>query len=192
VEYSEQTNPAPRMICLTQEQCSEWLSKRGIQEAPYRCKLPRHTMYLQFEAPKDGRSQQFLTSALNALGSFSGALLNMTEWHWDPEYEPDPTTHLREVHGEHRSMIEVPGFVFGSSEFAAAIELGALVIERGWTGYLYLESNHATFLLWDGALIDFWSNDKRASAALRSIVRQSDVRIVHDRVGRRWGRLLGR
>lgn len=171
------------MICLTREQCSEWLSQRRIVEAPYGRKLVQGAMYVQF-APADRHgSSAFLKSLLDALGPFPGALLHMTDWLWDPEREPDPTASLREAHCEHRPTDDAPGFVFDRSEFAGAVDLGGLVIQRGWTCYLYLESNVATLLLWEGDLIDFWSKDKIASARLRSVVQRSGARILHDRVG---------
>lgn len=153
------------MICLSREYCSEWLRHKEITEAPYARKLARGIAYLQFEPPKDRRDHAFLTSLLDALGPFSGVLLQMTDWLWNDEYESDPTARLREAHGKNRSLIEVPGFLFGPSEATEAVNLGALAL-----------------LLWEGDLIDLWSRDKNASVRLRSAVRNSGARILHDRI----------
>jgi hypothetical protein len=168
--------------CFTSNQCSEWLKQRGIAEAPYGVKVPRGTHYLQFAPPKSDECDAFVASILAALGPFSGALLQLTDWIYDPEYEADPTAALRLMHGERRSLIDVPGFLFDPNEMPEAIGLGSLVLKRGWTGYIYLESKAATLLLWDGDLIDFWSKEKGIAEQLRATLLQSKARVVHGHV----------
>jgi hypothetical protein len=106
--------------------------------------------------------------------------VHITDWTWDPEYEADPTTALRASIGETRALIDVPGFLFDSSELASAIDLGSLSLKRGWTSYIYLTSGLATLLLWEGDLIDFWSTDKRLAEQLKIVLHSIDAQIVHD------------
>jgi len=168
------------VICLTSEQCSEWLKQHGISEAPYGSKLARGVYYLQFAPPRNAECRVLVASLLNSLGSFAGGLLQLTDWIWDSEQESDPTAALRKAHGEHRSLLDAPGFLFDQNEESTAIDLGSLILERGWTGYLYLGSKIATLLLWEGDLIDFWSKDKRATEQIRTMLQSCGTRILHD------------
>jgi hypothetical protein len=124
-----------------------------------------------------------VSSLFEALGEFPGALLHVTDWIWDSEYGADPTTALRETIGESRALIDVPGFLFDPSEFAAANDLGSLILKRGWTSYIYLTSGAATLLLWEGDLIDFWSREKRLAKQLKVLLHSIEARVVHDQEG---------
>src|ERR1700722_10412018 len=99
------------MLCLTIKECSEWLLQRGITEAPYARKLSRKQVYLQFAPPRQLDRVALITSLFEAPGEFSGALLHLTDWLWDPVYEGDPTAALRASAGETRALIDAPGFV---------------------------------------------------------------------------------
>ncbi len=169
------------MRCLTLEECSGWLHERGIKEVPYGRKLGRKERYLQFAPPTNGNRGGLIGSLFGASDGFSGALMHLTDWAWDPEYEEDPIASLRSSAGETRPLVDVPGFVFDHGELTSAVDLGSIVLGRGWTSYVYLTSGVATFLFWEGALIDYWSTDQGLSKQLKAMLRGIGARIVHDR-----------
>jgi hypothetical protein len=166
---------------LNAAQCSAWLKHRAIHEAPYGSKVTTRARYLQFAPPNRRDCRAFVAALFGTAGDFSGALLQLTDWVWDPEHEPDPTAAFRESSGESKALIELPGFQLDRTELPLAIDLGALVVTRGWTGYVYLESRAATFLLWEGDLIDFWTKEKGVVERLRGVLQETGARVVHDR-----------
>ncbi len=86
---------------------------------------------------------------------------------------------MRQKHGEARPLVEVPGCLFGPDESSDAIDFATLVLARGWTAYLYLASKAATFLLWEGALIDFWSNHRKVEKSVVAELCRYNLRVVH-------------
>jgi hypothetical protein len=68
--------------------------------------------------------------------------------------------------------------LFDHGELTSAVDLGSIVLGRGWTSYVYLTSDVATFLFWEGALIDYWSTDQGLSKQLKAMLRGIGARIV--------------
>jgi hypothetical protein len=168
------------MKCLTKNECSEWLKQHGVVEAPYGRNLSRGVHYIQFEPPSSKEEiSNFVQALMKSLGDFRGCLLQLHDWIYDSEFEVDPTSDIRLKYGEIRSIIDAPGFLFGPSELSDAIKLGALILERDWTAYLYPSSKAATLLLWEGALVDFWSNDIKVEEHVHAELCRNNLRIVH-------------
>ncbi|MDD4977904.1 MAG: hypothetical protein PHI29_04670 [Gallionella sp.] len=168
------------MKCITETECSEWLLQHGVDETPYGHGLSRGVHYIQFAPPTSNEDiSHFVQALVKSLGNFQGCLLQIHDWMYDSEYEEDPTSSIRLRCGEGRSIKEAPGFVFEPSELSDAIELCALILERDWTAYLYLTSKAATLLLWEGALVDFWSNDAKVEKHVHAELCRSNLRITH-------------
>jgi hypothetical protein len=147
------------MNFITEKECSDWLERNEILRAPYRRKpLPDKLQWIQF-APRARSDSEIVEDLVATAGNFEGCLVKIEDWNWDSEYEGDPTAALRAAHGEERSLIEVPGFVFQREDLEAAEDLCRTILSRGWTAYLYFLSRSATILFWEGDLIDFWTAD---------------------------------
>ncbi len=168
------------MKCITEKECSEWLQQHAVVETPYGRELSSGVHYIQF-APPTSKEEiiPFVQALAKSLGDFKGCLLQIHDWIYDSEFEVEPTSDIRLRHGENRPIIDAPGFLFEPGELSDAIELIALILERDWTAYLYPSSKAATLLLWEGALVDFWSDDVKVEEQVHAELCRSNLRIVH-------------
>jgi hypothetical protein len=171
------------MKCFTPSECSEWLRKLEIVEAPYSLDNSAEAYAFQFEPPsKPGRLTAFMRALFDAFGEFPGALLVFDDWSL---YHPDEMAiieSLRRGHGEHRHLIDAPGHLFTSVEVAEAIGHCYLALMYGWSAYLYILSGAATVLFWEGDLVDIWSADEKVRHPVRAVIQTYELRLIHDHV----------
>jgi hypothetical protein len=140
--------------------------------------------YLQFKIPSTREARgEFIHKIFLVWGIEINGLMAITQWHYDEEYEADPTAALRQNHGEERDLREVPAIVFSSEEIKLAASFAHLLIDRGWTAYWYLP-NQTIALLWEGEIIDLWSPDPQALASTQLILLEYGAPILHRRAGR--------
>lgn len=166
------------MKCLTPVECSKWLQERSIIESPYGNK--KFPVKLQFEPPRDSRTQVWFTrKLLNISGGFSGALLHFIDWKRTPDDEMALLGTLRHSHNEQRSLIDAPGHLFGSTEVGEVMGICQQAETFDWSVYLYLASGAATFFFWEGDLIDFWSKESEAIKEVRELVKECELRVTY-------------
>ena len=89
---------------------------------------------------------------------FDSALLYVTDWSTYSLDEMLTVCQIRQYHGDDGWLIKTPGHVFGSDERDLLIEMMGLVVEYGWTAYVYF-NHRLTLMLWEGELMDVWSPD---------------------------------
>lgn len=172
------------MEFLTKTECGAWLHERDIFSLPYGNPKPPGVSYLQFKLPpKREALGEFTYKIFSVWGIETNGLMAITEWHYDDEYEDDPTAALRQNHGEERDLREVPAMVFSSEEIELSADLAYLVIDRSWTAYWYLP-NQTIALLWEGEIIDLWSPNPQVLASTQLILLEYDAPILHRRAGK--------
>lgn len=181
------------MKCITKSECSEWLQQHGIVENPYGSRKKFSDKYLQFTTPDSAYSSMHLMRCLignhsrydgdleffeGLLGEFEGALLVIEDWE---AYPPDMMgifTSLRHGHNDQRPLIDAPCHLFDVNEDAELVGQCSLILMYGWTAYLYLASDKATLLFWEGELVDFWTRDASIYREVKSIIQKLELRLT--------------
>jgi hypothetical protein len=155
------------MKMLTEKTCSGWLATKGIPAAPYSQSEGAAPFYEQFKlAGRAPRQAAIARQVVFSCEPFSSDLLQFTDW---PFYKPDEMAvlcGLRTLHGDNRPMIESPGHVFETAERDLLIGMFSLAMHYGYSAYLYFD-NGATFLCWQGELLDLWCSDELRATDLR-------------------------
>ena len=153
------------MTMLTDTVCAEWLTTRGIAEAPHSragAALPHAKVRLPAKPLRQAAISRQLVATCEP---FECALLQFTDW---PFYKADEMAvlcGLRSLHGDSRPLIESPGHLFAAAERDLLIGMLSLAIYYGYSAYLYFDHG-ATVLCWEGDILDFWCSDEsRASEA---------------------------
>jgi hypothetical protein len=146
---------------LTNEQCAEWLSAKGLIADPYHRADVRGISYVQLPIPAPASNALAMLRNLVLLaGHFEEVLLHVTDTDWS-SYSADEmavVTQLRKSHGDERTLIETPGHLFTSSERDLLIGMMGLVTAYGWTAYISFD-HELTVLLWEGEQMDLWDTD---------------------------------
>ncbi|TAL30015.1 MAG: hypothetical protein EPN97_13005 [Alphaproteobacteria bacterium] len=181
------------MKCLTKSECSDWLHQHSIVEEPYGSGKKISGSYLQFTAPDSAQASMHLMRCLignhsrhegdlecfdGILGKFEGALLLLNDWQTYPPDMYSIVMSLRHSHEEQRSLVDAPGHLFDANEDADLIGQCNLILMYNWTAYLYLASAKATFLFWEGELIDFWTHDMEIYQKVKSLIQELKLRLT--------------
>ena len=169
------------MKAFTHEQVASWLSENHFLASRSGFPVTEGEFYLQAEirvsSSCDDDTRGLVHEIVVVLPEFCGALLEIIDWSWDAEYEDDPTLKLRKLFGEHRTLSEVPGYLFEAGERSDLIALIELVIDRGWSAYVYVKEVGLTFLFWEGEMIDIWGASEPIMRRIKEHLRKFFVKI---------------
>ena len=150
---------AQNIAFLTPDEAMHWLALQQIVENT-RDNVSSGGSHFSFAPqPVDVNLLGLFGALLDDVGPFAGALLRLTDWIWDDEYDVDPLSSFREETGEKRPLNEVPAILLGAGAVMQAAALLGLVVERRWTATFYLQSKAATLCLREGDQVDVYSSD---------------------------------
>jgi hypothetical protein len=137
------------MRFLTSDECKEWCRQRHFVRLPYErgdSALPSTAKY-RFKIPTDAGKRVALCRLLwHHIVDSEGLqrLLLIEEWSVWPSGEHVPLfTRLREACGERRSLIDVPGHLFGTGDDEDGLSFLILATLFLWDYSLYSESGAA-------------------------------------------------
>ena len=170
------------MRCLTKDECSAWLKEQGITEEPYEAEKCPTKFASQIDVPSKpiGLSKLIRFLLVHCPRTFNGALLVARDW---PFYTPDEmlvVDALRRCHGESRHLIEAPGHLFGKDEIHECAALANLVMTFGWSAYVYEINDGTTYNLWEGDLIDYWSDNSDVADHVTKALKVFGLNLVRD------------
>ncbi|MGA7439526.1 MAG: DUF1993 domain-containing protein [Luteibacter sp.] len=157
----------PRVRFLTPEQGADWLSAYGLTPDPDSL-LPKDQSLGFVTDTRHLDSSEVITALLDDEDTFRlGALIRITNWIWDDEYDTDPTAASRVAAGEHRSLEEVPVTAFGAEHREKAIHLMDIILEHNWKADLYLPGLRATVRFLGDGRAEVHTCDTDAETTLR-------------------------
>lgn len=111
-----------------------------------------------FHAPADGWTQTLLSYQLTKwVGAFE-ALLWITDWSLYEQKEMELFDSYRQLHEEHRRLIDTPGYLLDTSQEADAWVLTEnihLMLSFNWQGFVMRSDKSAIIWLADGMIETF-------------------------------------
>lgn len=154
------------MNFLSPSECSAWLKSEGCCENPYGRTALRAGSYLQFEIPKsDARGSRTVDGIRTCVGSLRTCLFQVTDWLRYAELGNSILTELESTCSGNLQPFDAFGILFAPSEAEGMFGCCISVIDCGMSAYLYVPRS-ATFLLWEGGLVDVWTNGPEERNAL--------------------------
>lgn len=166
---------------LDPNSCSQWLTDRGVREAPYRSPLVKGGFYLQFALPESETSvSELLASIANAVEPKGDSLVQMCDWSsYGTTFEGPLVRSLRRANNDKNWGWGTGGAVFSIDEMSEALSLCTEVANAGMTAYLYFSDKSTTFLFWEGDLVDCWAGSKKLERRVHKVIKRSGLRLVH-------------
>lgn len=156
-----------RVRFLTAEQGDDWLSAYGLTPDPDTLLPKDQTLSFVTDTRNLGPSE-VVSTLLDDTDTFRlGALVKITNWIWDDEYESDPTAADRAAAGEYRSLEYVPVTVFSAEQHEKAMDLLSTILERNWKADLYMPAVRATVRFMGNGRAEVYTCDPDAEATLR-------------------------
>lgn len=157
----------PRVRFLTNEQGNDWLSAYGLTPDPDTLLPKDQTLSFVTDTRNLGASE-LVSTLLDDADTFRlGALVRITNWIWDNEYDSDPTAADRAAAGDHRSLADVPVTVFSAEQREKAMDLLSTILERNWKADLYMPGVRATVRFLGNGHAEVHTCDPDAEATLR-------------------------
>ena len=147
------------MKFLNRSECSSWLESQQCPDSPYGRPLLTSN-YLQFSVPRNqGVASRIAQGICAYTNSPQGCLFQVTDWsRLEGELKPPRLASLELTCSGELPQFDAVGVLFETVEVDTLLDCCLAVIECGMSAYLYAPKL-ATFYLWEGDLVDFWSED---------------------------------
>ena len=166
------------MKFLSPSECSAWLTSEGCCEAPYGRTGWSAASYLQFAIPKtDGAVSRTVDSIRTCLGPPQTCLFQITDWARYADLGNATLSNLESTCSGSPQSSDVRGILFEPSEADEMFECCATVVASGMSAYLYVPGS-GTVLLWEGDLVDVWTNGPEPRNRLAHWLRSEQFRIT--------------
>jgi hypothetical protein len=148
------------MKFLNRSECSSWLKSQQCPDSPYGRPLLTTANYLQFAVPRNqGVASRIVQEIRTYINTSQGCLFQVTDWsRLEDELKTPILASLESTRSGELPQFEAVGILFETVEVDTLIDCCLAVIECGMSAYLYAPQV-ATFYLWEGDLVDFWSED---------------------------------
>ncbi len=166
------------MKSLSPSDCSTWLKYEECIEAPYGKAGLGHTSYLQFAVPEnDGAASVIVDGVRSYLEPPRTCLLQVTDWSRHGELENSLLEEMESTCSGKLNPWDGFGQLFEASEADDVLGCCATVLRCGMSAYIYIPLR-ATFLLWEGDLVDLWASASVARNQFLQRLRSEGVRIT--------------
>ncbi|WP_269502077.1 hypothetical protein [Burkholderia sp. IMCC1007] len=157
------------MKLLSPSDCSAWLRSEEYFESPYERSESNYTSYLQFAVPKNDEAVPIIVDGIRSyLEPLRTCLFQVTDW---SRYEALENSILEEMESTCSGKLKPWdgfGLLFEASEADEMFGCCARALRCGMSAYIYIPLR-ATFLLWEGDLVDVWAN---RSAVLNQFIQR--------------------
>ncbi|WP_124612813.1 hypothetical protein [Burkholderia sp. Bp9143] len=166
------------MKLLSPSDCSAWLKSEDCCENPYGRLGFSMSSYLQFAIPKgDGEVVRMVGRIRTCLASPRTCLFQVTDWSRYAELENSILSDLESTCSGDLKQFDPVGILFEPNEVGEMFECCVRVIRCGMSAYLYAP-RRATFLMWEGDLVDVWTNGPDLRDQLAQWLRSERFRIT--------------
>ncbi|HHY6926467.1 hypothetical protein [Burkholderia ambifaria] len=166
------------MKSLSPSDCSTWLKNEECIEAPYGKAGLGQTSYLQFAVPKnDGAASVIADGIRSYLEPPRTCLLQVTDWSRYGELENSLLEEMESTCSGKLNPWDGFGQLFEASEADDVLACCATVLRCGMSAYIYIPLR-ATFLLWEGDLVDVWASASVARNQFLQRLRSEGIRIT--------------
>lgn len=170
------------MQFLSHEKCDAWLATRGVFAHPYGTPLLPGVCYTQFMVPKPRPSgRKLMDGILSAIRPRSATLFRVEDWsRFEEEFGNEELARLGGAFPEALITWEARvGVVFEEIEAEQLSACCAQVIDQGMSAYLYIP-RVATLLLWEGDLVDFWSEERAVARSFMAWVQKEGLAVTSE------------
>lgn len=134
--------------------------------------------YLQFAAPKTvWEISRMVDGIRTCLGSRRACLFQVTDWSRYAELGNSIMSDLESTCSGKLRPFDAFGILFEPGEADLMLECCVSVVRCGMSAYLYAPRS-ATFLLWEGDLVDVWMNGPEQRNQLALWLRSEQFRIT--------------
>jgi hypothetical protein len=172
------------MKFLRRPECSAWLDGQNWPDSPYGKPHPATTSYLQFAVPKrHGATLQIVDAIRACLQATQDCLFQVTDWsRFVPDLENPVLNSLEATCSGQLPQFDAVGVLFVAGETNVMLECCKVVLDCGMSAYLYVP-HVATFYLWEGDLIDFWSDDVRQIETIEAWLTREQINVTSRHTG---------
>lgn len=166
------------MKFLSPSGCSAWLKSEGCCENPYGGTALSAASYLQFAIPKsDGRGSHTVDAIRTCVGSPRTCLFQVTDWSRYAELGNSILAELESTCSGDLRPFDAFGILFDPSEAEEMFACCVSAIDCGMSAYLYAPQS-ATFLLWEGDLVDVWISKPEQRNELAQWLGREQLRVT--------------
>ncbi|MDR6504089.1 hypothetical protein J2785_007283 [Burkholderia ambifaria] len=166
------------MKLLSPSDCSAWLKGEECCESPYGRIGSTKASYLQFAIPRTDEAISRIVDGIRiCLEPLGNCLFQVTDWSRYAELGNSILSDMESTCFGKLKPFDGFGILFEPSEADEMFECCASVIDCGMSAYLYAPRS-ATFLLWEGDLVDVWTIGPELLNQLAQWLRSEQFRIT--------------
>jgi len=128
--------------------------------------------------------RKFVQGILGVVRPRAAALVRVVDWsRFEDDFGNEDLARLACAFPEALSTWKAQvGVVFEETEIERLAAFCARVVDQGMSAYLYVP-NVSTLMLWEGDLVDFWSDNKAVLNAFMTWSRQEELVVTSETVG---------
>jgi hypothetical protein len=166
------------MKLLSPSECSVWLKSEDCCKTPYRRAGISADSYLQFAIPKTSAGVARMVDGIRTfLGSPRTCLFQVSDWSRYSELENSILSELESASPGELQPFDTFGILFDPGEADEMFECCIGVVNCGMSAYLYAP-RIAIFLIWEGDLVDVWTNGSELRNRLAQWLRSEQFRLT--------------